>query len=73
MAEEFTIIFEPAQEGGYTAHIPEVPGAVSGGEPIEEAREMVLDAMHEVLAYRRDEALKIKAADATVERLPISA
>ena len=48
------IIFEPAEEGGYTALIPELPGAVSEGEPIEEAREMVLDAAHELLAYRLD-------------------
>ena len=73
MAEEFTIIYEPAEEGGYTAYIPEVPGAVSEGETIEEAKEMVLDAMREILAYRRDEALKTKSPQATVETLPISA
>ena len=54
MADQFTIIYEPCEEGGFTAHIPEVPGAVSEGETIEEAREMVLDAMREVLAYRRE-------------------
>ena len=73
MADHFTIIYEPAEEGGFTAYIPEVPGAVSEGETIDEAREMVLDAMHEVLAYRREQALSTKAAGATVETLPISA
>ncbi|HVT11103.1 MAG TPA: type II toxin-antitoxin system HicB family antitoxin [Fimbriimonadaceae bacterium] len=73
MSENFTIIYEPADEGGFTAFIPEVPGAVSEGETKEEAREMVLDAMREILAYRREEAMKAKSASATVETLPISA
>ena len=71
--EDFTIIFEPAEEGGFTAYIPELPGAVSEGETIDEAREMVLDAMREVLAYRREVALGGKSASAKVEKLPISA
>lgn len=73
VSQEFTIIFEPAVEGGYTASIPEVPGAVSEGETIDEAREMVLDAMKEILAYRREEALKSKSSEAMVESLPVSA
>jgi predicted RNase H-like HicB family nuclease len=54
---EFTIVFEPAEEGGYTAFIPEVPGAVSEGETVEEARNLVLDAFHELTLYRRESAL----------------
>jgi len=69
VAEEFTIIFEPSEEGGFTAYIPEVPGAVSEGETLDEAREMVLDAMHEVLEYRRKEALNSRSELARVERL----
>jgi antitoxin HicB len=48
-----TILFEPAEEGGYTVTIPDLPGAVSEGETIEEAREMVLDAARELSAYRQ--------------------
>lgn len=53
-------MFEPAEEGGYTAFIPEVPGAVSEGQTIEEAREMVLDALHELTLYPRESALKAR-------------
>lgn len=73
VAEVFTIIFEPAEEGGFTAYIPEVPGAVSEGDTMEEARAMVLDAMHEVLEYRRQQALEARSKDATVERLELAA
>lgn len=53
---EVTLVFEPAEEGGYSAYVAEVPGVNSQGETIEEARTMVLEALHELLAYRRDKA-----------------
>lgn len=66
---QFTIVFEPAEEGGYTAFIPEVPGAISEGETIEEARAMVLNALHELTTYRREVALKAKGPMAHIERI----
>lgn len=69
MDSELTIVFEPAEEGGYTAFIPEVPGAVSEGETVEEARSMVLDALHELTAYRRAVALEGRTATTVVERI----
>jgi len=36
MKSEFTAIIEPAQEGGYWAICPEIPGANGQGETIEE-------------------------------------
>lgn len=73
MRKPFTIIFEPADEGGYTAFIPELPGAISEGETVEEARTMVLDAAKELLSYRREKALRQKRAGSIVEStsLPI--
>lgn len=52
MADELTIIIEPNDGGGFTAYVPEVPGAVSEGETPEQAKEMVLDALRELTAYR---------------------
>lgn len=69
MDSELTIVFEPAEEGGYTAYIPEVPGAISEGETMEEAREMVLDALHELTAYRRELALKSKTSATVFEHV----
>jgi predicted RNase H-like HicB family nuclease len=54
--ETVTFVFEPAEEGGFSAYVAEVPGANSQGETIEEAREMVLEALHELLQYRREKA-----------------
>jgi antitoxin HicB len=69
MDGEFTIVFEPAEEGGFTAYIPEIPGAISEGETIDEAREMVKDALRELTAYRREQALRTKGAEAVIEKL----
>jgi predicted RNase H-like HicB family nuclease len=67
MQKGFTIIFEPAEEGGYTAYIPELPGAISEGETVDEAREMVLDAARELTAFRREKAMVEKTAGSIVE------
>ena len=64
-----TIMFVPAGEGGFTAFIPEVPGAISEGETMDEAREMVLDALRELIDFRREEALKATGPDATIEHV----
>ena len=41
----YTILFEPAEEGGYVATCPSLPGLVTEGETLEEAREMAKDAI----------------------------
>ncbi len=69
MDSQLTIVFEPGEEGGYTAFIPEVPGAVSEGESVEEARDMVLDALHELTIYRREAALRGKGPQTLIERI----
>jgi len=47
MASEYryTVLFEPAEEGGYVATCPALPGLVTEGDTLEEAREMVKDAI----------------------------
>lgn len=72
MDREFTIVFEPAEEGGFTATIPEVPGAVSEGETIEEARQMVMDAVHELTLARRAAALRTKTPQTRIEKVQVA-
>jgi predicted RNase H-like HicB family nuclease len=42
--ERVTLVFEPAEEGGYSAYVAEVPGVNSQGETLEEAKRLVLEA-----------------------------
>lgn len=41
----YTVLFEPAEEGGYVATCPALPGLVTEGDTLDEAREMVRDAI----------------------------
>ena len=57
---------EPAEEGGWVAKIAEFPGAISEGETQDEAAEMVLEALDELLALHRERALASKSKSAVV-------
>jgi len=41
----FTVIFEPAEEGGYVAICPALPGLVTEGDTLRETRAMARDAI----------------------------
>lgn len=69
MKSHFTIIYEPAEEGGWVASIPEIPGALSQGSTKEEAKENVLDALAELLSARRELAMQRLTPDSSSEPL----
>jgi len=41
----YTVIFEPAEEGGYVVHVPALNGLTTEGDTLEEAKTMALDAI----------------------------
>lgn len=41
----FNVVFRPEPEGGFTALVPALPGCVTYGRTLDEAREMVRDAV----------------------------
>jgi predicted RNase H-like HicB family nuclease len=54
----FTAIFEEAEEGGYIAFVAELPGAISQGETIDEARANLKEAVALILDVNRERALQ---------------
>lgn len=51
----YTVILEPAEEGGYIVKVPTLPGLVSEGDTLEEARAMAKDAIKGYLeSLRKD-------------------
>jgi predicted RNase H-like HicB family nuclease len=52
----FTAIFEHGEDGWWVATCPEVPGAITQGETIEEARVNLKDAIELVLEVMREDA-----------------
>jgi len=55
----FTMLFEPAEEGGYIVTCPALPGLVTEGDTMEEAREMAEDALRLYLETLREDGLPI--------------
>ncbi len=41
----YAVIFTPADEGGYTATVPALPGCVSEGDSFEQAKRNIAEAM----------------------------
>jgi predicted RNase H-like HicB family nuclease len=39
------IVFEPSDEGGYTALVPALPGCISEGDTLDEARANIREAI----------------------------
>jgi len=39
------VVFESSDEGGYTAYVPALPGCVSEGDTLEEARANIREAI----------------------------
>lgn len=56
--ETYTAIFERGDDGWIVATCPEVPGAITQGRTMDEAREMLRDAIHEMLEIMREDAEK---------------
>jgi predicted RNase H-like HicB family nuclease len=54
----FTAVFEEAEEGGYVAFVEELPGAISQGETVDEARENLKEAVALILEVNRERALQ---------------
>ena len=45
----FTVLFEPAEEGGYVVTCPALPGLVTEGDTLEDARQRAQDAIRAYL------------------------
>lgn len=50
----YTVVFEPAEEGGYIARVPSLPGCATQGDTFEEAQENAKDAIEGYLEAMRD-------------------
>ena len=41
----YTVVFSVAEEGGYTATVPALPGCISEGDTFEEAKKNIAEAI----------------------------
>ena len=58
MAElRYTVLFEPAEEGGYVVTCPALPGLVTEGDTYEQARERAVEAIELYLESLQQDGL----------------
>jgi predicted RNase H-like HicB family nuclease len=67
---EYTVLFEPAEEGGFVVTCPALPGLVTEGDTLEEARKMAKNAIRAYLESLRKEGLPIPG-DKRIEMEPV--
>ncbi|MEM1296496.1 MAG: type II toxin-antitoxin system HicB family antitoxin [Verrucomicrobiota bacterium] len=71
MKAEFNAVVEIAEEGGFWAYCPEVPGANGQGETIEDAKESLAEAVRLILEDRLEETLRGLPDDAIRETIAV--
>ncbi len=57
----YTVLFEPAEEGGYVVTCPALPGLVTEGDSLEEARQMASEAIRAYLESLHKDHLPVPA------------
>ena len=70
---KYTVIFEPAEEGGYVVSVPALPGCATQGETFEEAVEMIRDAIQLYLSSLKEdgEDIPLETDDIVVTKISI--
>ena len=76
MAEKeysYTVFFEPSSEGGYIVSVPALPGLITEGDTIEEARAMARDAIQAYLESLIKDGEKVpEEKEARQEKVAVS-
>ena len=76
-AYTYTVLLQPEPEGGYTVTCPALPGLVTYGATLEEARAMAADAIRGYIECLRADGEPIPESDPTpgplVERVSVKA
>jgi predicted RNase H-like HicB family nuclease len=57
------VILEPSDEGGYTVHVPALPGCISEGDTLEEAMANIREAIELYLEPIEDDWVKDKSIE----------
>ena len=47
---QFNVIFRPEKAGGFTVIVPSLPGCISYGKTLSEAKKMIVDAIEGYIA-----------------------
>lgn len=69
---KYLVVIEQADDGSYSAYLPDLPGCVSCGDSMDEVRAMIQEAIEFHLEGMRREGIPVPAALATSENVGIA-
>lgn len=69
----YTVVFEPAEEGGFIVHVPALPGCHTQGETLDEAYKMAKDAISGYIKTLQDlnEEIPKEAETSIIAKIPV--
>jgi antitoxin HicB len=72
--QTYTVILEPAEEGGFIVHVPALPEVCTEGDTEAEALAMAKDAIELVIASRRErgEPIPEEKAEPLVHKVTVA-
>ncbi len=70
---EYLVIFEPANDGGWGAYAPDLPGLGVVGDSREDAEELIREGIAIHIAGLREDGLPIPEPVTTAERIAVAA
>lgn len=65
------VIFEPNEEGGYTAYVPSLPGCISEGDTMEDAKLHIREAIELYLEPDDDDLTEAQVEGAEILELVV--
>jgi predicted RNase H-like HicB family nuclease len=71
MRHEYSVVYQTVEDGWVMATVPELPGAVTQGQDMDEARAMIREAVELLLEAYRDNALRDAPGTAVWETLSV--
>jgi predicted RNase H-like HicB family nuclease len=71
MKREYTVLYQEIEDGWVMASVPELPGAVTQGKDLEEARSMIQEAVALLLESYRENAVRDAPGNAIWETLTV--
>ncbi len=71
MKREYTVLYQPVEDGWIMATVPELPGAVTQGKDLSEERSIINEAVELLLQSYRENAAKDAPGNAIWETLTV--
>lgn len=59
----YDVVFEEAEEGGYTVYVPSLPGCISEGDSFEEAKKNITEAISAYMESLAKDGIRIETKE----------